>query len=291
MSDAGAKPSPSEAPRSGSARAGSVRLGSARPGAPRAASDAPSRVATRGHPGPGASPARGPALERVYVWDWVVRLTHWLIVAGILVLSVSGYFIGDPFSSTSGPATEHHLMAWLRITHFYASILFTLAVLARIAWMFLGPPLARWDQFLPASRARLGEMWQTFRFYVLLRRRPPPVCGHNALAGATYVLVFTLYLLGIASGAALVGVEADLDSPMRWFADLAVVCGGAQSVRWLHHVIMWLLLGFMVHHVYSALLMAMVEKNGVIDSIFSGHKFVSRGLRERGPSGEEAEDA
>ena len=37
---------------------------------------------------------------------------------------------------------------------------------------------------------------------------------------------------------------------------------------------MWLLLGFAVHHVYSAVLMATVEKNGTMDSIFSGYKLV-----------------
>ena len=36
---------------------------------------------------------------------------------------------------------------------------------------------------------------------------------------------------------------------------------------------MWLLLGFAVHHVYSAVMMAMVEKKGTLESIFSGYKF------------------
>jgi Ni/Fe-hydrogenase 1 B-type cytochrome subunit len=51
---------------------------------------------------------------------------------------------------------------------------------------------------------------------------------------------------------------------------------GAQSVRLTHHMIMWMLLGFMVHHVYSSLLMDAEEKNGLMTSIFSGYKFVRR---------------
>ena len=39
---------------------------------------------------------------------------------------------------------------------------------------------------------------------------------------------------------------------------------------------MWLLLGFTVHHVYSAILVASIEKNGTIDSIFAGYKWVPR---------------
>ena len=39
---------------------------------------------------------------------------------------------------------------------------------------------------------------------------------------------------------------------------------------------MWLLWGFAVHHVYSAILMSQVEANATIESIFSGYKFVHR---------------
>ena len=46
--------------------------------------------------------------------------------------------------------------------------------------------------------------------------------------------------------------------------------------RWIHHIVMWLLLGFTVHHVYSAVLVAIIEKNGTLDSIFSGYKWVPR---------------
>ena len=63
---------------------------------------------------------------------------------------------------------------------------------------------------------------------------------------------------------------------MRWFAWLAPLFGGLQIVRWIHHVVMWLLLGFAVHHVYSGVLMSTIEANATMESIFSGYKFVPR---------------
>ena len=36
-------------------------------------------------------------LVRVYVWQLPVRITHWLIAGSILVLSVTGFYIGTPF--------------------------------------------------------------------------------------------------------------------------------------------------------------------------------------------------
>ena len=91
-----------------------------------------------------------------------------------------------------------------------------------------------------------------------------------------YTLVFLLYFVMIGTGLALYGVDAAVHSPVRIFSFLLPLFGGAQTARWIHHVVMWLLLGFVVHHVYSAVLMSQVEGNGTIESIFSGYKFVQR---------------
>ena len=77
----------------------------------------------------------GQEIVRVRVWDLVVRWTHWLIALSILVLSVTGLEIGHPVLSVPGRAGEHFVMGTVRVVHFYAAIVFTLAVLSRIAWM------------------------------------------------------------------------------------------------------------------------------------------------------------
>jgi len=56
---------------------------------------------------------------------------------------------------------------------------------------------------------------------------------------------------------------------------------GAEDARWIHHVTMWLLLGFFVHHLYSALLTSAVERNGTMESILTGTKWVPRELAKR----------
>ena len=48
-------------------------------------------------------------------------------------------------------------------------------------------------------------------------------------------------------------------------------------------LVMWLLLGFAVHHVYSSVLMAFVEKTGTMDSIFTGYKSVPKRELDEGP--------
>jgi Ni/Fe-hydrogenase 1 B-type cytochrome subunit len=218
---------------------------------------------------------------RVRIWDRVVRWTHWLIAVSLVVLSLTGFYIGRPFLSVPGAAGEHFVMGTMRVIHMYSAIVFSLAVVARIAWMFVGTRHARWWNFFPITRVRQQGVLESLRFYLFLRRAPPPFAGHNPLAGLAYAAVFGLYLLVIATGLGLYAVSAHIESPFRLFAFLNDLFGGAQQARWIHHVTMWLLIGFSVQHLYSAILVAVVEKNGALDSIFSGNKWLPRAEAEQ----------
>lgn len=215
-------------------------------------------------------------LVRVYVWEWPVRITHWLIVLSIVVLAATGIYIGRPFLASPRPETNAFVTGTIKVIHSYAAIVFTLSVLSRMAWMFLGNSFARWDNFIPVRRQRRKGLLSTLQFYLFLLRKPPGFVGHNPLAGLTYVLVFFLYFVMIGTGFALYSVSARASSPMHFFQFFIPLLGGVQTARFLHHVVMWLLLGFAVHHVYSSILMSQVEANATVESIVSGYKFVPR---------------
>jgi Ni/Fe-hydrogenase 1 B-type cytochrome subunit len=174
----------------------------------------------------------------------------------------------------SGRAGDHFVMGWLKVIHGYTAYVFMAAVLVRVIWMFSGNKYAHWDKFIPVHRSRLRALWPTFRFYVFALRKPPGFVGHNPLAGLAYVLVFGLYFLAIMTGLIMRGASADAESTLRSFVSVAPLFGGLYGARWVHHVVMWLLLGFAVHHVYSSVLMSTVEANATVESIFSGNKFV-----------------
>ncbi len=236
----------------------------------------PGEVVTEETLAPLRVPHESVAAERIYVWDLMVRATHWTIAFAIVVLAVTGFYIGDP-SFVGNPATTGaFLMAKVKLVHAYAAVAFTLAVGARLAWMFVGTQYARWDQLVPLAPERRKKLRGTLSFYLFVRRRPPLSVGHNPLAGATYLAVFGLYLVMIFTGLALYSVDAGLHSPTRLFAWVLALVGGPQVARYVHHVTMWLLLGFIVHHIFSGILMSQVEKNGTIDSIFSGYKHIPR---------------
>ena len=223
---------------------------------------------------PPLSACRPGELVRVYVWEWPVRMAHWCTAYAILILAATGIYMGGPFLISAGPAGGHFLMGWAKVIHFYAATVFALAVLSRVIWMFLGNTYARWDKFIPVSGHRLRGLVPTLRYYFFQLRQPPGFVGHNPLAGFTYTFVFLLYFTMIATGLALYSVSASVHSPFRVFSFLLPLVGGAQSARFIHHIAMWLILAFAVHHVYSSVLMSQVEARGTIESMASGYKFV-----------------
>ncbi|UCF19758.1 MAG: Ni/Fe-hydrogenase, b-type cytochrome subunit [Gemmatimonadota bacterium] len=233
-----------------------------------------------------AASAVQPQVIRVYVWDLPVRLTHWLLTGSIVVLAITGFYIGHPFITAPDPAGQEFVMGTVLAIHFFAAIVFSLSELARIVWMFVGNKYARWNQMIPVSKARWRSAWEWLKFYVLFRPVTPRFVGHNPLAGMTYMLVYAVCLLSALTGYAIFSVSAGIGSPMQVFSVLVPLFGGLQTARWIHHLCMWLLVLFVIHHVSCALLVARAAKNAAIDSMFSGYRFV----RPEDLEAEEAEE-
>jgi len=208
--------------------------------------------------------------ERVYVWEVPVRLTHWVIVLAILALSGTGFYIGDPIFGGSVS-----LMAWMRGVHRITAYVLIAAIMLRTYWAFAGNQWASWRALFPYLTAEgRRQMARTFLYYTFLRRQPPGGLGHNPLAGIAYSAVVALMIAEIFTGFALQSLGGGGWRPalFGWIFSLMSL----QGVRLVHHMIMWLLLGFAVHHVYSSVLMDVEEKNGLLTSIFTGYKFGGR---------------
>jgi len=227
---------------------------------------------------PGVEPY--PVIEQkylidVYVWELPVRLAHWLIVGSMIVLSVTGIYIGRPFLASPAASTDAFYMGTAKAIHFWAAFVFITAVLIRLIWMFTGNKYSRWDKFLPVREKRYRGLLPTLKFYLFASRKPPGFIGHNPVAGLAYTVVYLLFFCEILTGLGLYGMSASVDSPIRMFATVLPLFGGAQAAHYIHHIVMWLLWGFAAHHLWSAVLMSTEEANATIESIFSGHKFVA----------------
>ncbi len=53
-----------------------------------------------------------------YIYEAPVRLWHWITELSIVVLAVTGYFIGRPLPSIQVEATFMYWTGWMRVIHF-----------------------------------------------------------------------------------------------------------------------------------------------------------------------------
>jgi Ni/Fe-hydrogenase 1 B-type cytochrome subunit len=208
---------------------------------------------------------------RVYTWEIPVRVTHWVVVACVIVLSITGGYIADPFLLPPGGS----VMMTMRFIHMLAAFTFISAGILRTYWLFAGNRFARWTAFVPTNREQAAEAFRQLGWYLFVRPNAPKVLGHNQLAAGTYLVVFFLFGLQTVTGFALVAVHG-IQPWATLFGWVPDVLWGVQGVRLIHHLLMWAILAFMIHHVYSALLVDHIERNGLLGSIFTGYKFVTR---------------
>jgi Ni/Fe-hydrogenase 1 B-type cytochrome subunit len=221
----------------------------------------------------GEDPVLPPSMERIriYVWEVPVRLTHWLTVSSIVVLSVTGAYIASPFLITPGATT----MRDLRFIHIVAAFTFLASGVIRTYWLIAGNQFSRWSAFVPTNRRHLRELVSQTKFYLFLRKDLPGILGHNALAAGTYTVVFVLFLIQTVTGFGLLAIHGT----QPWatlFGWVPSVMFGEQGMRLVHHLLMWAIVAFSIHHVYSAILVDHIERNGLLSSIFTGFKFVPR---------------
>ncbi|WP_448544619.1 Ni/Fe-hydrogenase, b-type cytochrome subunit [Roseiflexus sp.] len=215
--------------------------------------------------------------RRVYVWEVPVRLTHWVNVVSIVMLCFSGYYIANPyiFVSTREPWGVY-FMGTMRFIHFAFAYIFVASLILRTYWAFVGNQWASWRGLFPFLTAEgRRNMWHAVQYYFFLRRNPPEVAGHNALAGTSYMIIVLLYGLSVFTGFTIYG---QLHPASIWYTltDWVTSLVSLQTLRLAHHIIMYLILAFVVHHVYAAWLIDMEEGNGLMSSIFSGYKFLPR---------------
>jgi len=208
---------------------------------------------------------------RTYVWELPVRVSHWFIFLSVVVLSFTGYYMHNPFIITRSRTA--YLMGTMRFTHLLAASVFISAFLLRVYWFFVGNEWSGWRSFVPIRRRQWRGMGEMVSYYTFFRRNLAHHVGHNALAASTYMLMFTLMFIEILTGLALYSYTVSnrvLTFFIGWLPRLIDI----SHLRLAHFCIMFGFFIFVIHHVYSAVLVSWEERNGLIESIFTGYKFV-----------------
>ena len=212
----------------------------------------------------------------VYVYEAPVRLWHWVNATAILILCLTGWFIGSPPPSMQiAEATHQFVFGYLRFAHFAAGLVLTVGFFGRIYWAFVGNHHARQLFILPVwNRHWWREVFFELRWYLFLEPQPKKYVGHNPLAQLAMFFFMTLGLsFMIVTGLALysegLGEGSWLNRLMTPVLNLA---GSSQTLHSLHHLGMWAIVVFVIVHVYAAIREDIMSRQSMVSTMISGHR-------------------
>lgn len=222
-----------------------------------------------------ADPTREGRFEWVYLWSWPIRAMHWIAAASIVVLVVTGLYIGKPYFITSGDTANHYLMGWMRFLHFAAAAALVATAIVRTYWLFAGNRFERIGALFPVRSSDWGNMYRQVKFYLMIRPdEAPRYLGHNPLQQLSYTLIYGAAFVTVITGFALYGQSNPDGIFFSVFGWVPALFGGLQVVRFVHHVLTWVFLIFIPIHVYLSIRSDVYERTGLISTIVSGGRWV-----------------
>lgn len=218
-----------------------------------------------------------PSYRWVYLWHWPIRAMHWAAAVSIVVLVATGFYIGRPyFAPAPGAASDHYMMGRMRFAHFAAAGVLVATGIVRVYWLLVaGNRYERLTALFPLSRKDFRNLLLVARKYLLMRWEwGPHYVGHNPLQQISYTGVYLIVLAQVVTGFALYGLSNPEGFFYRVLGWETLFLGGVPVVRFIHHVLTWVILIFVPIHVYLALRADFTDRSGSISSIISGGRWV-----------------
>lgn len=177
------------------------------------------------------------------VWDWTVRLFHWLIVALIPLMWWT---------------VEQGLMDW----HRRLGLTLVGLLVFRLVWGFVGPWTAR---FLPMLQ-RLGSVPNYVREIVSGEHRP--TFGHSPLGVLSVFALLALLCFQVTTGLFSVDVDGLESGPLAIFVSFDT----GREIADLHELNFDFLTAFIVLHILAILAYRYLLNDRIIRPMITGYR-------------------
>jgi Ni/Fe-hydrogenase 1 B-type cytochrome subunit len=232
-------------------------------------------------------------LKAYRVWDASTRWFHWinalcviaLMTVGVIILNASGLGIQNPGKVT------------LKTLHVLIGYIFTLNILWRVVWGFVGNPYARWKAFLPGG----AGYSKAVRSYIaaFLSGHPEPYLGHNPLARLGVSALFLLILIQALTGLILAGTDLFYPPIGGWVARWVAASGVDPTtlvpyappmydqaayasmrafrapIATTHLFGFYVLMFVLVAHITAVVITEIREGGSIVSAMFTGRKIMS----------------
>lgn len=181
----------------------------------------------------------------IRVWDWPVRLTHWLFVVCIAV---------------SWWSAEEHQMEW----HLYSGYTLLGLLIFRIYWGFAGSSSARFAQFVRSPAKVIAHLREP--------REPHRDAGHNPLGGWSVIAMLLLMLAQVLIGLFVSDVDGLESGPLSHLVSFST----SRTLAGIHDIVFNVILALAGLHIAAILFYLLVKRDNLIVAMLSGHR---RGVR------------
>ncbi len=208
-------------------------------------------------------------------WSVAIRYNHWIMAFSIFALIVTGFYIAFPFTLTQGETVSKFFMGNTRGVHVLFGVLLLFLFIWRLYLAVFSRFHADWKDFF--AWTDINNTIKQIKFYLLVSKEPP---DHKYLYGPLQSLayggllfmVFLICLTGlILMGAGYHAGWTALVYPV--VKPFEIIMGGLAAVRYIHHVLTWAFVLFIIVHIYMAFWYDVIFKQGTVSSMISGVVF------------------
>ncbi|CAG0939928.1 putative Ni/Fe-hydrogenase B-type cytochrome subunit [Anaerolineae bacterium] len=209
--------------------------------------------------------------RHVRVWPGALRVIHWVNALCVLALIPLGLFI---LASELLEFPEEGVGSLIDV---HAAIGFILAsgAAARIIYLFTGPPPVNWKDVVPHTKAQMGLLWATLRYYAGgFRGKAPLYLTHNPIAGLFDTLLFIAFVTQAASGTALFAFHEGAEEQIAHSA-MGHASGPPEWLEVVHVLGAAYIIFFVLAHFAALAAHDLAERRGLVSSMISGRKFFS----------------
>ena len=227
-----------------------------------------------------------PNIKEVKRMTGTMRIVHWLNAICMVVAVITGLYIGHPYyqSFIADPAVDKYVMAWNRWGHFIVAIIFDVTAVL-IGYLYFFSRFEKPYKKLIPTWKNIKEFCEVFLNLITFNRRKNFDSSHSDSYNIVFFTIFhlllvfmllsglQLYVHGLASGISSIGAwwPAMLHLATDWTLE---VFGGNMGVRIAHHTSMYLILVWVMCHIYYQIWRTIFWKEGDIAIVIGGSKFV-----------------
>jgi len=228
-----------------------------------------------------------PNIKEVKRMTGTMRIIHWVNAICMVVAVITGLYIGHPYYQTfiADPAVDKYVMAWNRWGHFIVAIIFDVTAVL-IGYLYFFSRFEKpYKKLIPTGK-NIKEFCEVFLNLITFNRRKKFDSSHSDSYNIVFFTIFhlllvfmlfsglQLYVHGLASG------ESSIGTWWPWMLHLVTdwtldVFGGNMGVRIAHHTSMYLILVWVMCHIYYQIWRTIFWKEGDIAIVIGGSKFVT----------------